>query len=297
MESGLKLVLGTVQFGLSYGIANRLGKPSLEEARRVLEHAAACGVRTLDTAPVYGDAEDLIGRHADPQRFTVITKVAAGSVPVSRSIRRSLQRLKRDHVDAILVHDADKLLAADGAAVWQELLQARQAGLTRRVGVSVYEPDSLRQVLDRYAIDVVQLPFNVYDTRFARAGLIQESADRGIDVHARSPFLQGLLLMPPHRLPEPLAALRDPQARFHEWAASLGLDPISSTLAACHAQPGIGAVVVGCQSQSELDEIVAADRIAADRVDAGREALARFALPDQPLVNPLRWPREARAAP
>ncbi len=283
------LALGTVQFGLEYGIANRHGKPGQDATRKVLERAAHHGIRTLDTAPAYGEAEALLGRYAPAQQFDLITKTRPGQDPATLlpEIKASLERLQRSSVQAILVHREDDLTGPSGEALWRALRKARETGLTQRIGVSVYAPEALRRILARFDPDLVQLPCNVYDSRFADADMLAECARRGIAVHARSIFLQGLLLMPPTALPASLRTLRPHHERFHAWLSAHRISPLQAALAACRMHPEISALVVGCQSASELDEIVAA--LHAPLTNITPNALADFALPGEPLINPARW--------
>ena len=160
----------------------------------------------------------------------------------------------------------------------------KAAGKADKIGVSVYSPHELRLVLQRFPdIELVQLPFNIYDQRFARSGLLDLLQARHIEVHARSAFLQGLLLMEPERLPERFNSIRQHQARMHAWVRQHGLTPLAAALAVCVNDSRIAFVVVGCDSVAQIEEILAA---ADCSVPPG---LDRFAITDEHVIDPSTW--------
>jgi aryl-alcohol dehydrogenase-like predicted oxidoreductase len=163
-----KLALGTAQFGMRYGVANNTGQPSISTVQSILEQAEGAGVLTLDTAHTYGDSEQILGRLlANQSQFRIITKtlpiltdvVTKGSIEeVVAAFRRSLKRLRRSHIYGLLVHHEDDLLVPGGDRLWAWMQSIQESGLTDRLGVSVYSPQKLRAVLDRYPLGIVQAP-------------------------------------------------------------------------------------------------------------------------------------------
>jgi aryl-alcohol dehydrogenase-like predicted oxidoreductase len=289
-----KLALGTVQWGMSYGIANRTGQASAADIARMLELARGCGVSVLDTARAYGDAEKAVGAQAGAGAFRVVTKLAAdrsdsigdAALEAARaSVTESLRNLGRERVYGCLVHNARNLLVSGGERLWGLLTELRASGVVARIGASVYEPAELEQVLERYPLDLVQLPFNVYDQRFLRSGLLAALKQSGVEVHARSAFLQGLLLLAPADMPERFAALRPHQARLHRALADNGLTPLAGALQFALRTAEIDHVVVGAETHGQLQEIIAA---AGAKVGAPA-ALDDFALSDETVINPSNW--------
>jgi aryl-alcohol dehydrogenase-like predicted oxidoreductase len=297
MDLTAKIGLGTVQWGMAYGIANRAGPPDAAEVGRLLGIAARAGIALLDTAHAYGEAEAVIGRAvAADAPFRVVTKtlpVAAATISpddlarVRAAFGQSLARLNRPRIYGVLVHAADNLLAPGGERIWDWLEELRRQGTVERIGVSLYEPDQFFRLRERFGLTLVQIPLNVYDRRFIASGALREMAAAGIEVHARSAFLQGLLLLAPDALPPAFAALRGHHARFRQWSAAAGLGPLAACLAFVLAQPHVARVIVGCERAAQLDEIVAAARLA-------RPGLAvpdDLALTDETVLNPSRWPK------
>ncbi len=296
--SGLsKIGLGTVQWGMPYGIANAEGQPASEEVGNMLRTARQSGICLVDTAAAYGSAEVRLGEwDAASQGFQIVTKTAPlKSTAISDddldriafTFKQSLQRLKCRQVYGLMVHHAEDLLVPGGERLWQKLLALKSQGLTLKIGVSVYTPDQLSRILDRFAIDVVQLPFNIYDQRFLLTGLMDQLRARGIEIHARSAFLQGLLLIPPEGLPDYFNPIRQHHRRLFDALGVQGLSPLEGSLAFCLAEPRIDRVVLGFESIHQLEQVLGiAGRICEDigHTDS-------FALNDEAIINPSLWRR------
>jgi aryl-alcohol dehydrogenase-like predicted oxidoreductase len=288
-----KIGLGTVQWGMDYGIANRAGRPADTEVSRILARAQAVGIDLLDTAAAYGEAETVIGRLPQAKDFTIVTKTLpwrgeAGPerlAAVVAGIEASLQRLQRETVQGLLVHHADELLSPHGDALWSLLEDTKAAGKADRIGVSVYESAQLARLLDRFGIEMVQLPFNLYDQRFLRSGMLAKLKAANIEVHVRSAFLQGVLLMQPSELPTHLAPLREHHARCAELLQSAGVTPLHAALGFCLQDDETGRVIVGCETLAQFDGIIEAGRAPFLAFDT-----AAFAVDDEALIDPRRWP-------
>lgn len=292
-----KLGLGTVQWGMPYGISNSTGQPTSEEVGSMLRLAAQCGVMLLDTASAYGDAETVLGDYsAAAQGFSIVTKTlplksenirVQDVSSVAEAFEESLRRLQCRRVYGLLVHHGDDLLIAEGERLWGALQELKSRDLVTKIGVSVYEPKQLSRILDRYPIDLVQLPFNLYDQRFLREGLLDRLKSCGVEVHSRSAFLQGLLLMPPDRLPGGFESVHVQHTRLYRELDAVGLTPLEGSLRFCLAQLQVDKVIVGCESAAQLGQIFRA-------ASGGGVKLPHpelLAVEDESIVNPTRWAR------
>ena len=296
-----RLALGSVQFGLPYGITHAGGRVAEDEVGAILTDARAAGIDLLDTAAAYGDSEAVLGRRPEARSFAVITKTlplrrsAIGPAEidaVARAFDASLARLGRDHVEGLLVHDAGDLLAPGGAALWAMLEARRTAGQVRRLGVSVYDRAELDAVSARFPLALVQLPLNALDQRLDRDGTLARVAANGIAVHVRSAFLQGLLLGSP--VGDPAAVPPGPAAaapflrRWHAAVTAAGTTAEAAALAYAATRPGVERVVIGVHSRSHLAAAVAAF--------GARPALdwAALACDDPDVVDPRRWKERSR---
>ena len=304
-----RLALGTVQFGLPYGITHAGGRVPEDEVGAILAAANAAGIDLLDTAAAYGDSEAVLGRRPESRSFAVITKTLPLRRPaigpaevdaVARAFDASLARLGRDHVEGLLVHDAGDLLAPGGAALWAMLEARRAAGQVRRLGVSVYDRAELDAVSARFPLALVQLPLNALDQRLDRDGTLARLAANGIAVHVRSAFLQGLLLGSPVGAPvgspvgAPVSVPPGPAAaapflrRWHAAVAAAGTTAEAAALAYVATRPGVERVVIGVHSRAHLAAAVAAF--------GARPALdwAALACDDPDVVDPRRWKERGR---
>jgi aryl-alcohol dehydrogenase-like predicted oxidoreductase len=281
-----RIALGTVQFGLDYGIANESGQVSRNEGARILEVARSGGVDTLDTAVAYGESESRLGE-IGVAGWRIVSKlpplpkdVVDVAEWVRTSTRGSLDRLKVPVLGGLLLHrSAD--LAERGTELHGALLALRADGVVEKIGVSIYHPSEL-DAISRHEIDLVQAPFNVLDRRLAASGWLKRLRDRGVELHTRSTFLQGLLLMPPGKRP----------ARFHRWDAlwrrwdAYLREHDTSALAASLGfvlGAGVDRVVVGVDSANQLQEILVA---ASKNVRGIPDDLSSD---DLDLISPVNW--------
>lgn len=297
MLSAAKLALGTVQWGMRYGLTNKAGMPARPEIEQMLQLARERGVSTLDTACVYGEAESVLGSVAAAQLgFQIVTKTCpavGGSAPgdqarrVADDFRRSLARMHCKKAYGLLVHHAGDLLADGGYLVWRELQSLKAQGLVEKIGVSVYSPEEADALSANYALDLIQLPLSIYDQRFLRSGVLALLRQRGVEIHTRSALLQGLLLIPSVDLPAHFDSIREHQRRLHGLLATKNVSPLAGALAFCLLCDNVDRVVVGCETLGQLREIFACVRAAAD---LDRDELAAFAIDDTTMTVPSTWP-------
>jgi aryl-alcohol dehydrogenase-like predicted oxidoreductase len=304
MVTDARLALGSVQWGGPYGIANRTGPPSAAEVGRLLETAAAAGIRTIDTARSYGRSEEVIGAAVgDDPAWTVVTKVAAElSAEEARPerltgwVRDSLDKsrcaLRRPRLDVVLLHRPQHMTVG-GGVVWRELLRQRDRGDISQLGVSVVTPTEAEVLLADAGVSVLQLPASLLDQRIVRSGLLERALRAGTTVFVRSIFLQGVAHLPPDELPVRLSAagreLAGPVAAVREWCAARGLRPFEAFLGFGHLL-GPVQVLLGCETAAQLEENLRSW----ETTRPLRSQIAALAgtLPDLPesIVNPALWP-------
>ncbi|MEK6744849.1 MAG: aldo/keto reductase [Nitrospirota bacterium] len=286
----MKLGLGTVQFGLDYGISNQGGQTTENEAAGILALAASKGVQIIDTAVLYGSSEQVLGRVLPANhRFQIVTKTprfandrADGQV-LEDACLRSLNYLKQDSLYGLLVHHADDLLAPGGNVLMERMVELKRRGLVRKIGASVYTASQIDGIMDRFAIDLVQLPVNVLDQRLIRSGHLAKLKKAGVEIHARSVFLQGLLLMEARDLPPYFTPVRGHLEDYHVYLRERGISPLRAALGFAAGIPEIDVIVCGVNDRMQLNEIIA-NAAALDPAD-----FARFAVTDEAMVDPSRW--------
>lgn len=291
----MRIGLGTVQFGLGYGLGHAGGRVDDADVRQILEIARTEGVDVLDTARAYGVAEEVLGRCLRPgHAFRIVTKTAPlkalrgtpqGEAACRQSLEESFRALRTEHVDTVLVHHADDLLAPGGEAVWGVLQQQKKSGRIRAAGVSVYDAGQIDALLARFDLDVVQLPLSAFDQRLLRSGHLQKLRQRGVEIHARSIFLQGLLLQDP----DAVSPYFDPiRARLQAWDAAVraaGVTRVAAALAFARSVPELDVTLMGVHSAADLQGNFRDWQASADV----RLTFADFSVEDEAMVNPGRW--------
>jgi hypothetical protein len=286
-----RLALGTAQFGQSYGIANRDGQVARSAAKAMLQLASENGIDILDTAVAYGESEVCLGE-VGTKGFNLVTKLPAvpdGCADVSGWVQEqfcaSLSRLGVGAVYGLLLHRPEQLLGTNGKALYQTLQGLKETGQVQKMGVSVYAPSELELLTPRYHFDLIQAPFNLVDRRLCKTGWLQRLKDRGVEIHTRSAFLQGLLLMPQGAIPVKFASWSDLWSKWHGWLARHNVTAVQACLAFPLSFQEIDRVVVGADSVSQLGQIIsaAAGVVSDDLPDLHCDA--------ENLINPARWPQ------
>ncbi|HXS06694.1 MAG TPA: aldo/keto reductase [Rhizomicrobium sp.] len=276
-----KLGLGTVQFGQVYGISNRQGQITASEAARILALAADKGIRLLDTAANYGEAETVLAKR-DTRPFRIVTKTIGVKHGVDAVVARARQSAAMLRADTLLVHAASDLAGSDGDALWRALLGLRDGGTFRKIGISVYVADNPTNLAERFRPDVMQLPFSLLDQRLLADGTLTALDNLGVEIHARSLFLQGLLFL--DELPEKLRGATAHLVKIKTQLREAGVSPLAAALAFVLARPEIAFGLVGLTSADELQGIIAAAEVRLPELD-----WASFALSDEIVLTPSLW--------
>lgn len=286
----MKLALGTVQFGMKYGAFNCEGQVSSDEVRAILGLAQRAGIDLLDTAHAYGSSEAVLGEAGAGNNFRLVTKIPPlngvdPAAQVEAMFASSLERLQVGKVYGLMLHRAEDLAGAQGAAVWRALERLRDQGLVDRIGFSAYGPEEAMSLLRRFPVELIQVPLNVFDRRHLEAGTLAHCHQRGVEVHVRSVFLQGFALSEPEQLSAYLAQWRDVLAAFRGCAAELGLSPLQAALRFSLDAVGVERVVVGVDRAEQLAQILEA----AKGDPLPMSAWTGLGSQDLGLIEPSRW--------
>lgn len=285
-----RLALGSVQFGLAYGIANRGGQVTRAEAGEIVGMARAAGVDTIDTAIGYGDSEACLGGIgvADLRVITKLPGLPVGLADVrpwvEKEFTQALLRLQLTQVYGLLLHRPSDLLSPHGPALFDALTALKDQQKVVKIGVSIYAPSELASLTARFDVDLVQAPFNLLDQRLNSTGWLDRLKEKGVEVHTRSAFLQGLLLMSRPDIPSKFERWSGLWDQWHQWLQTSN----STALHACLAFP---------LSFEQIDRVV----IGADSAQQFRQILQVLAAPlslelpelhcdSEDLINPAIWP-------
>tara|TARA_B110000503_G_C7044431_1_gene369643 strand:+ start:62 stop:898 length:837 start_codon:yes stop_codon:yes gene_type:complete len=277
----MKIALGTVQWGLDYGIANKSGIPSSKELDAILYLANKSQISFLDTASAYGNAEERIGEQSRG-RFNIITKIGSGDKlgSIEKQLHNSINNLKTDSVYACLFHDINEL--EKNSSMWKDLQYQKRKGLVEKVGYSLYHPFELEKLLRMdYIPDLIQIPFNLLDRRFEPYFKMLKKMD--VEIHVRSIFLQGLLIdfemMNSDRFVKWDSIWKD----YQNWLDKSKLSPLEACISNALYHKEISKVIIGVENTLQLKQIVLASK--KDIVEGPKSLITT----DQELINPLSW--------
>lgn len=284
-----KIALGTVQFGLNYGVANTQGKVPIADVRSIIQTAKIAGITTLDTAIAYGDSESVLG-NLGCQELSVVTKLPEVPAEISdignwveQQVSESLARLKVTQLDGLLLHRPEQLNGKLGENLYHSLLAVRDSGAAKRIGISIYEPQELDDLPADLTFDLIQAPYNPFDQRLATSGWLAKLTASGTAVHLRSIFLQGLLLMDPMERPSKFMPWKTLFDRWDTWLLESKQTPLEACLNHALSLQGVEKVVIGINSQEQLRQMLGTLGTLPD--------LKSFepSINDPRILNPAEW--------
>jgi aryl-alcohol dehydrogenase-like predicted oxidoreductase len=286
----MRLAIGTAQFGLPYGVANLGGKVSQGEAKKILTRARQSGIDLLDTAIAYGDSEHVLGI-VGIDEWKVITKLP--SIPLDAidigdwvylQVQESLKRLNLANVDAVLLHRPEQLLGDRGVEILLALQALKANKLTKKIGISIYSPSELDHFDVAQYFDLIQAPLNILDRSLIESGWLKKLNELKVEVHVRSVFLQGLLLMNPEERPPKFSMYSELWLEWDRWLAENNFSAVGGCLAFINSIEGLDGVLVGIESAKQLNEIIMASNLKLENMPSWPKNI------DPKLINPSLWP-------
>lgn len=274
------LALGTVQFGLDYGISNKSGITSDEELKKILQIAEQEGIFLLDSAEAYGNSiERIESLLPEVSPFQIVYKV----LDIKKSTNRRLEHLLRStklKLHTFMFHRASDLVLKEAQLVLERMPSHV------KIGVSVYEEDEIIDLLSSsQKIDVIQLPINIFDQRLLESGILEQLKKRSIEIHARSVFLQGLLLMNSADLPEFFHPIFNHFRKYETEIARLNVTRTDYALSFVKSIKEIDKVIVGVNNSSQLLELITSYKNI-EKLDA---EYSIFSLDKSQYIDPRKW--------
>ena len=285
-----KLALGTVQFGMDYGINSGI-KVEQNEVLKIVNLARKSGITLIDTAQLYGSSEKVLG-NVNTVDFDIVTKSRAFEQDiineneanlVINDLDHSLKLLKQKSLYAFLVHHGEDLLKPGGEMIFNKLQILKEQGLVKKIGFSAYIDNQLIKIIERFDIDIIQLPMNILDNRLINNGLLNKLYSRGIEIHTRSVFLQGLLLMDMDKRPKYFDRWSNLWKFWYEWLSDNKLTPLEASIRYMISKSEISRVLVGVDNKDQLKNIINAS-------DGNIPTIPEELTTDDPdLLNPGNW--------
>ncbi|MCM1258675.1 MAG: aldo/keto reductase [Roseburia sp.] len=295
----MELCLGTVQFGMDYGIAGQK-KPPLQEAVKILDYATQNGIVTIDTANAYGVAEDVVGEFLGKKTISrsklfIISKLKPNLLDevdeahyydtMKSNLVSTLQRLKTEYLDSYLLHSSRYIF---NDKIIETLSRFQQEGYAKHVGVSVYETNEAKKCIERQNVDLMQLPFSIFDQRMLKEGVFQMAEGMHTQIHSRSAFIQGLILMEEENVPPFLERAKPIIRKIDELCRKFGISRIALAMGFVKEQKAISHLVFGVDNLAQLKEDIEcfSHSISEDIInEIGRE----FADIEADIVMPSLW--------
>lgn len=286
----MKIALGSVQFGLNYGISNSKGITSKKEVKKILSYAIESGIDTIDTAIDYGSSELVLGA-SDLSKFKIVTKipnlnsnVKNISKWVMEKIHSSKVRLNIKYFYGVLIHNPSNFIGDRGKNLIQTLHSLKKEGIIKKVGISIYDPSELESLQNLKMIDLIQAPVNLIDRRMEKSGWIDKINNEGIEFHARSIFLQGLLLLKSREIPMQFKKWKPMLDRWYNELKEKELNALSECLSYPMSINRIDKLIVGVNNVKQLTEIVEATKLSLAKRD-----WSFMKSNDKNLINPSNW--------
>jgi aryl-alcohol dehydrogenase-like predicted oxidoreductase len=290
----MKIILGAAQFGLDYGISNMHGKTTIQEAKKILQYAYSNDIEMIDTAIQYGNSENVIGHSIDKgDNWKIVTKtinfsgdcINQGHIKqLKDSLNKSLLNLGESNLYGLLIHSCDNIFLPGGERLFKTMEAMKDEGFINKIGVSVYSSEQINRVLDNYAIDLIQLPISILDQRLINDGSLARLKEHNVEIHARSVFLQGLILMQPNNVHPWFSAISGELNDFHMEAARRNMTALQLALGFVQSIKEIDRIVVGVSTLEQLYEIIDAKLV---RVDINN--LSNLAINNPKFLNPSNW--------
>ena len=282
----MELCLGTVQFGLNYGICS-VGKPDREECYRILDYALKNNIKVFDTASSYGNSEEILGdffEGIDRKNFKISTKVARNA-NCEEEIEKSLKRLGVKYIDFYLFHNGEML--SDAKAV-EDMYRLKEKGYIMHTGVSVYTPEEAVDAVKNPLIDCVQVPYNVIDRRLDKCNFFDYVEKYHKIIFCRSIFLQGLLRMAPQDAESKLSGSGEIINKYRQLCNKYKISPLNFAGGYIKRKKNINYCVFGVDNLSQLKEGLKLNKTVLPDV-AAEEADKLFENVDKKILDPRQW--------
>lgn len=292
-----KITLGGAQFGLRYGIASSKQQIDFHEAEKIIKAADSKGIKRIDTSSSYGSSEEVLGIIGIPD-WQVTTKVnidkeSSDSIydQVVKTLERSKRLMRLDRIYCVLIHYPQSLTEDELVHCCRALHDARNSGFISRLGFSIYKPTEIERLLNFHP-DILQAPINVFDQSIIETGWLDKLTNRGIEVHARSVFLQGLLLMDKDKIPVYFHRFVGRFENLEKMIKESNLSRLEFLLWHIFANPKLKSILIGVHTVNHLSEILDALlklELEIDTTNFHTKYAEPLATSESELIYPYNW--------
>tara|TARA_B100002019_G_scaffold266364_1_gene256601 strand:+ start:572 stop:1429 length:858 start_codon:yes stop_codon:yes gene_type:complete len=284
----LKIIIGTAQFGMRYGLLNK-SAVSQSEIKKILQLSKNKNIKTIDTAISYGRSEFKLGE-ANVSKFKIISKLpslinADNNIQdwVIKNIENSLKKLKIKSLEGLLFHDSKDFKSPKVSAALDALQYLKKIKKIKKIGVSIYCPTELSAINRKFMPDLVQAPFSIIDRRLENSGWLNWLKENDVEIHARSIFLQGLLLLDANHRPKKFLKYKKFWKEWDSWLLRRNLSPLQACIGFCNSNRLIDKFVIGIDNYKNLKEIISQSKF---KIKDIPESLSQK---DKEFINPSSW--------
>ena len=299
MLTSNRIGLGTAQWGLKYGVSNKVGRASDEDIKSILFDAGGVD-RIIDTAVSYGVAEEILGNYnLQGLKYRIVTKTrpfkdrnlsTSESIAYVRSdLKESLSKLDVPQIYGLMVHSSSDLLGLRGQALWKEMVELRESGFVSKIGCSFYSPKEFFKLSEEFDFDIIQIPYNIYDQRYVISGMAEFAFSKKIEVHLRSIFFFFFLLINATSIQRVSNDLFKKQQAFEKISLDSGYDKL--TLALMFALRGgfQERLIVGTELFSQWKNLKDIANQKIEFIDHFYSRLKALKTGNEEIINPSKW--------
>ena len=286
-----KLILGTVQMGLPYGINNTIGKVPLDNSLKILDYAFNNGIRTLDSAEAYGDSHEVIGNYHNKfnNSFKVISKFSSKRLDLPNNlierVHENLHTLNVKSLYSYMFHTFNDL-KINYNNFKEDLLYLKNLNKINKIGVSIYTNEELEEVLKYEDIGLIQIPFNLFDNSFHRKEILLKAKSKGVEVHVRSAFLQGLFFKDINTIKGKMLPLKPYLIQLEDIKNKYNINTETLALKYVLQKDYIDNVLIGVDSITQLKKNI---EICSKDIDIPKSSIDEINVKNNNLLNPLSW--------
>lgn len=297
-----RLCLGTVQFGLDYGVNNKVGKPNKSVVFEMLDIAVDRGILYIDTAAAYGNAEELLGEYllsrGGKSKFEIISKLRPNLIDnqskncediIEKEIAKSLRKMNIEVLNGYLLHTPSNFY---DSRIIEGLVRCKEKGLVKNIGVSIYKFNHAMDVVDSDIVDYIQVPYNIFDQRMEHDHFFEIAKKNKVKVFARSAFLQGLLLMDSNNLPQYLKHAKVYLDQFDDVLQKYNMSRDEGAIIFSYQNPKIDYLVFGVDNCEQLIRNIDLMEMNECKQDFIQEIKERFYNIDESIIFPSLWEKE-----
>ena len=255
-----KILIGTANFNQSYGIANNFIPLTEQKIKKIIKVANLNNLKTFDTALGYNNVDKLLGKltYKNSKYISKISDLDLSNIETSINyqINRSLKNLKKKNLEGLLLHNEKILINKHGKKIFNILQKLKKKKIIKKIGVSFYDKKNLIKTIKNFKLDFVQIPINIFDQRFIDKKTIDILKKKNIEIHARSIFLQGILLKQNKKVKYKFLKWKNIFNKYHKYLKEKKLTPIKACLNFVINKNYIDKVVIGVFSDKQLLEIL-----------------------------------------